>query len=147
MSTTFIAFLQLNIPLKFREATSTWNVLKIQEVLIEIILKRFYWNTTKKNNENFVFFLLKSIFWKNTSCQRFCNNYLQKQPSGVIKKRCSENMKQIYMRTPMLKWDFNKVIKQGNFIEVTLRHRCSHVNLLHIFRTPLPKNTSGRLFL
>ena len=32
-----------------------------------------------------------------------------------------------------------------NFIENTLRHWCSPVNLLHIFRTPLPKNTSGRL--
>ena len=29
-----------------------------------------------------------------------------------------------------------------NFIEITLRHRCSPVNLLHIFRTPFLKNTS-----
>ena len=28
-----------------------------------------------------------------------------------------------------------------------LRHGCSPVNLLHIFRTPFPKNTSGGLFL
>ena len=35
---------------------------------------------------------------------------LQKQPSrGVLRKRCSENMQQIYMRTPMPKCDFNKV--------------------------------------
>ena len=26
-----------------------------------------------------------------------------------------------------------------NFIEITLRHVCSPVNLLHIFRTPFPK--------
>ena len=32
-----------------------------------------------------------------------------------------------------------------NFIEITLRHECSHVNLLHIFRTPLPKKASGGL--
>ena len=32
---------------------------------------------------------------------------------------------------------------QSNFIEITFRHGCSPVNLLHIFRTPLPKNTSG----
>ena len=32
--------------------------------------------------------------------------YFQKQPSrGVLKKRCSENMQQIYTRTPMLKCD------------------------------------------
>ena len=34
-----------------------------------------------------------------------------------------------------------------NFIEFSLRHGCSPVNLLHIFRTPFPKNTSGRLLL
>ena len=28
---------------------------------------------------------------------------------------------------------------QSNFIEITLRHRCSLVNLLHIFRTPFLK--------
>ena len=32
-----------------------------------------------------------------------------------------------------------------NFIETALRYGCSPVNLLHIFRTPFPKNTSGRL--
>ena len=30
-----------------------------------------------------------------------------------------------------------------NFIEFKLRHGCSPVNLLHIFRTPFLKNTSG----
>ena len=34
-----------------------------------------------------------------------------------------------------------------NFIEIALRHACSSVNLLHIFRTPFPKNTPGRLLL
>ena len=34
-----------------------------------------------------------------------------------------------------------------NFIEMTLRHGCFPVNLLHIFRTPFPKNTSGGLLL
>ena len=34
-----------------------------------------------------------------------------------------------------------------NFIEITLRHWCSPVNLLHIFRNPFPKNTSGWLLL
>ena len=33
-----------------------------------------------------------------------------------------------------------------NFIEITLRHGCSPVKLLHIFRTPFTKNTSERLF-
>ena len=64
----------------------------------------------------------------------------QKQLSrGVPRKRCSENMQQIYRRTPMPKCDFNK--------EVTLRHGCSPANLLHIFRTLFPRNTSGWLLL
>ena len=36
---------------------------------------------------------------------------------------------------------------QSNFIEIALRHGCSPVNLLHIFRKPFPKNTSGWLLL
>ena len=36
---------------------------------------------------------------------------------------------------------------QSNFIEMTLRHGCSPVNFLHIFRTPFTKNTSERLLL
>ena len=36
---------------------------------------------------------------------------------------------------------------QSNFIEITLRNGCSAVNLLHIFRTPYTKNTSGWLLL
>ena len=31
------------------------------------------------------------------------------------------------------------------FIEIALRHGCSPVNLLHIFRTPFSKNTPGHL--
>ena len=34
-----------------------------------------------------------------------------------------------------------------NFIEITLRHGYSPVNLLQIFRTPFHKNTYGRLLL
>ena len=34
-----------------------------------------------------------------------------------------------------------------NFIEITLWHGCSPVNLLHIFRTRFLKNTSGWLLL
>ena len=38
---------------------------------------------------------------------------LQKEPlRGVLQKRCSENMQQIYRRTPMPKSDFNEVEKQ-----------------------------------
>ena len=36
---------------------------------------------------------------------------------------------------------------ESNFTEITLRHGCSPVNLLHIFRTSNPRNTSGQLLL
>ena len=34
-----------------------------------------------------------------------------------------------------------------NFIEITFRHGYSPVHLLHIFKIPFPRNTSGWLFL
>ena len=34
-----------------------------------------------------------------------------------------------------------------NFIDITLQHGCSPVNLLRIFRTPFYKNNYGELFL
>ena len=36
---------------------------------------------------------------------------------------------------------------QGSFVEITLRHESSPVNLLHIFRTPFYENTYGGLLL
>ena len=36
---------------------------------------------------------------------------------------------------------------QSNFIEITRWHGCSPLYLLHIFRTPVHKNTSGGLLL
>ena len=45
-----------------------------------------------------------------TPCQKMQNNLKQKQPPrGVPRKKCYENMQQIYRRTPMPKCDFNKV--------------------------------------
>ena len=71
---------------------------------------------------------------------------LQKQPSrGVFKKRCSENMQPIYKKTPIPKCDFKKLT--CNFIEIARWHGCSPVNLLDIFRTPFPNNTSGQLLV
>ena len=37
------------------------------------------------------------------------------------------------------------IMLQSNFIEIALRHGCSPVNLVHIFRTPFPRNTFGWL--
>ena len=46
-------------------------------------------------------------------CQLNESIYVQKQPSrGVLRKRYSQKIPQIYRRTPMPKCDFNKVTKQ-----------------------------------
>ena len=49
----------------------------------------------------------------------------------------------------MLKCDFNKITLKLKccFTEITRQHRCSPVNLLHIFRIYFPKNTYGGLVL
>ena len=52
-------------------------------------------------------------------------------------KICSENMQQICRRTHMPKCDFNKVALQLYWNYTS--HKCSAVNLLHIFRTPFYK--------
>ena len=64
---------------------------------------------------------------------------------GVPRKRYSENIQQIYRRTPMPRCDFNKVASQ--LYEMALRHGWFPVHLLHIFRTPFPRNTSEWLHL
>ena len=91
---------------------------------------------------NLLLFVISSLYYyiNLRSSINFClfsgDSYLSlgihKQPSRrVLRKRFSENMQQIFRRTP---------------IEITLQHGCS-VNLLHIFRTPFLKNISGRLLL
>ena len=72
------------------------------------------------------------------------HSIIQKQLSrGVLMKRY-KNMQQIYRRTPMPKCDLKLLC---NFIEIAFQHGCSLVNLLDIFRTPSPKNTSRGLLL
>ena len=70
---------------------------------------------------------------------------LQKQLSrGVLRERRSEHIQQIYWRRSMPKCVFNKVAFQ---LYWNLRHWCSAVNLLHIFRNLFYKNTYGGLLL
>ena len=47
---------------------------------------------------------------------------LQKKPfRGVLRKRCSENMQQIYWRAPMPKCDFNNFNLNSHFIMAVLK--------------------------
>ena len=53
------------------------------------------------------------------SISKLILNKVQKQPlRGVPRKRCSENMQQIYRRTPMPKCDFNKVLKYWALLSI-----------------------------
>ena len=71
---------------------------------------------------------------------------LQEQPLRcVLRKRCSENMQQIYRRQPCRSAISIKLLCK--FIEIELQHGCSSVNFLHIFGRPFPRNTSGWLLL
>ena len=80
----------------------------------------------------------------STKTEVFLEGFPEAVFRSVLEKRCTENMQQIYRRTPMPKSDFIKLL--CNFIEITLRHECSPVTLLHISRTP-SKNTPGGLLL
>ena len=72
-----------------------------------------------------------NIFHMRTSLQA---NEIQKQPSrGVLRKRCSENMEQIYRRTPLPKC-------------YTHRHERSLVNFLNVFRTPFLRTSLDGCF-
>ena len=110
----------------------------------------FHWNMLNVSRTNVFHNLLIPLLIRynfhllNVGVLYFCNG--QKQPPrGVPWKRCSENMQQIYRRTSMPSAISIKLL--CNFIKIALRHGCSPVNLLHIFRTPIPRNTSGWLLL
>ena len=82
-----------------------------------------------------VTFSLKKSF-SETICESFFNLFFASSITGNNDLQCQVSLK------PLLQVKINFQI---NFIEITLRHGCSPVNLLHIFRTPFLKNTSERL--
>ena len=71
------------------------------------------------------------------------SKWIHKQPKVFLKKIllkiCSKFTAEHSYRSV--------VSMQSNFTEIALRHGCSPVNLLLIFRTPFFKNTHGRLLL
>ena len=65
----------------------------------------------------------------------------QKQPSKGLLKVCSKFIGEHACQNVI------SIKLQSNFIEFTLPHGCSPVNLLRIFRTPFYKNIYEGLFL
>ena len=68
-------------------------------------------------------------------------------PRGVLRKRCSENMQNIYRKTRMPKYDLSCKVAKELCWNHTFLHGCFPVNLPLFFRTPFLKNTSGGLLL
>ena len=88
-------------------------------------------------------FILSSMIFETDTC-----NDKKQPPRGFPRKRCFENIQQIYSRSPMPKCDFNKVALQiyWNFIYSPLRHGWSAVNFLHIFKHLLLRAHLGGCF-
>ena len=81
------------------------------------------------------------------SMELFALKVLKQPLRGVPRKRCSELKicSKFTGEHPCRSMISLKLL--CNFIEIILRHGCSPVNLLHIFRTPFLKNTSEWLLL
>ena len=123
-----------------------------------------YQQATRRCSEKKLFYIHEKILfwvklqvhiWTFTRCRllrvvlvRFLvNNWmLQKQPPrGVPRKRALKICSKFTGEHPCQNVISIKLL--WNFVKITLRHGCAPVNLLHIFRTAVPKNTSGRLLL
>ena len=112
--------------------SSNWSVLKVRKkrnVWVRPTLKEYLLEGTKNLIFVWIYFFLfwfiLSFYYRFISGQTsniFLNAlkarfdlllWIQKQPSrGVLRRKCSEDMQQNYRRTPMSKYDFNKVALQ-----------------------------------
>ena len=91
-------------------------------------------------------FVLGLFCYQDPNCIKLFETEVRSSPSEVILgkgvlKICSKFTGEHPCRIAI------SIKLQSNFFEIALRHGCSPVNLLHIFRTLFPKNTSERLLL
>ena len=98
---------------------TTNEFIKVKESRIAVLRWYQFWNL-------FALVYLSLILNQLFLCVTF--QYPSEPAIHHIEKRWSENM-------------------HSNFIKIVLRHGCSPVNLLHIFRTSFFKSNSGRLLL
>ena len=77
----------------------------------------------------------------NTNLQRVRSSHPEVFLRKGVLKICSKFTREHPCRSTI------SIKFQSNFIEITLRHRCSPVTLLHIFRTPFLNNAFGWLLL
>ena len=103
-------------------------VLQFKQVLLRKNTYKFICN---KNENMFFFVFLNVCHFKNSPLVVFLAKYFLYIYIKFIGKHPCPSVISIKL--------------QSNFIEITLRHGCFPVNLMHIFRTPFSKNTSGWL--
>ena len=73
---------------------------------------------------------------RDLKCSSFRSSYPEVFVGKGVLKLCSKFTGEHPCRSAI------SIKLQSNFIEIALRHECSPVNLLHIFKTPFLKNTS-----
>ena len=98
---------KISCSFQLREGNSFWSPSWVcfRAIIIQYFFMRFICAFKK--------YRFASYADDNASYTEYDSIDQQKQPSrGVPRKRCSENMQQIYRRTTMPKCDFNKVAKQ-----------------------------------
>ena len=91
--------------------------------------------------------IVPRIFWE---CDMHFFRWIKKYNSSF-----RSSHPEVFLRKVVLKISskftgehpYQRLISKSNFIEITLRHGCSPVNLLHIFRKPFSRNTSEWLLL
>ena len=115
-------------------------------------IRDFFWTVfshirTRKKQFSDTFHAVSSLMicMEEIVLKRKKNKYFFSQSMGVLTKRCSENCSKFTGEHPGQSVISIKL--QSKFIEITLWHGCSPVNLLHIFRTSFPKNIHGGLLL
>ena len=92
----------------------------------------------------------------DTRCKSNVHKTFRRHHEHLLNVLCTFNLRsvsRVYIGCEVLikkcfYFTFHEVILTiWNFIEITLRHGCSPVNLLDIFRTPFSKTVSGGLLL
>ena len=127
-----------------------WNI-DLLDTHLDLLFPDKYTNIPSK-----YFVCLQNIF--NTSSRHVFktssrlvqrNNFTSsKTSSRRLCKMSSRCLQDVLEDVKLLRW--RRLQDQqmfAGFIEITVRHGCSAVILLHIFRTPFPRNTFGWLLL
>ena len=84
---------------------------------------------------------LSYLLWWSSKIWHFGSSHPEVFLERGVLKKCSKFTGEHPCRSVI--W----IKLQSNFIEIAIRRGCFPVNLLHIFRTPFPRNTSGWLLL